>query len=162
MRARRIIGAVAVAAACLCVGGLATAEAQAATTCTWGGTPDAPTGTSTNSPGITNIPSPVPMKFKATGVLGGGCSGTFTFTGQMDAGSTCSVISFEGTAKGIPGVVRFVGNSVLGVAPARLYDREGNIVGSENAQFLNGANPADCLTPEGLTFTKFSSVIELF
>ena len=56
----------------------------------------------------------------------------------------------------------FVGNSVLGVAPARLYDEDGNLVGSENAQFLNGANPPDCLTPEGLTSTKFSSVIELF
>ena len=94
MRTRITIGAITLAAAYLCAGGLATAEAGAAATCTWGGTPDAPTGTSTNSPGITNIPSPVPMKFKATGVLGGDCSGTFTFTGQMDAGSTCALISF--------------------------------------------------------------------
>jgi hypothetical protein len=104
------------------------------------------------------------MSFYATGVLAGdpGCKGKFTFTGQMDAGSTCAAISFEGTAKGLPGIVRFAGVSVLGFAPARLYDKAGNVVGSENAQFYNNAPFTDCNTPEGFTHGTFSSVIELF
>jgi hypothetical protein len=49
------------------------------------------------------------------------------------------LVSFHGTAKGLPSVARFDGVSALGLAPARLYDRAGDVVGSENAQFLNNA-----------------------
>jgi hypothetical protein len=165
MRIRLTIGAFTVATALLVLSaGVGSASAQAATTCTWGGTPAAPTGTTTNSPGLTNFPSPVPLKFYATGVLAGdaGCTGKFSFTGQMDAGATCGLISFHGTAKGLPGVVRFAGVSALGLAPARLYDKADTVVGSENAQFLNNAPFTDCNTPQGFTSGTFSSVIELF
>jgi hypothetical protein len=162
MRFRAMMGVVAVAVSLVAAAGGA-ASAQAAMTCTWGGTPAAPTGWTTNSPGLTNFPSPVPVKFYATGVLAGdaGCDGKFTFTGQVDAGSTCGLVSFHGAAKGLPGVVRFAGVSALGLAPARLYDRAGDIVGSENAQFLNNAPFTDCDTPQGFTEGTFSSVIEL-
>jgi hypothetical protein len=45
---------------------------------------------------------------------------------------------------------------------ARLYDGDGNVVGSENAQFLTNSNLTDCSSPQGLTRVMFSSVIELF
>jgi hypothetical protein len=135
--------------------------ARAARTCTWGGTPDAPTGVTSNDPGLTDLPAAAPLSFRATGVLGGGCSGRFTFTGVMDAGSTCGLVSFHGTARGLPGVARFAGVSIAGFAPARLYDRAGNVVGSENAQFLTGSDVAACNTPQGMTGNRFSSVIEL-
>ena len=137
------------------------AAAQGARTCTWGGTPAAPTGVSVSDP-LTNLPSAEPLRFSATGVLAGDCRGTFTFTGLMGAGSSCGAISFEGIARGLPGVRRFAGQSVAGVAPARLYDRHGNVVGSENAQFLTNSNFTDCSTPAGLTRVQFSSVIELW
>jgi hypothetical protein len=79
----------------------------------------------------------------------------------MDAGTTCGLISFHGVAKGLPGVARFAGVSIGGVAPARLYDRAGHVVGSENAQFLTNAPFSECMTPEGLERNNFSSVIEL-
>jgi hypothetical protein len=79
----------------------------------------------------------------------------------MDAGTSCGFIAFHGVARGIPGVARFAGVSVAGVAPARLYDRAGNVVGSENAQFLTNAPFSDCMTPAGLERNNFSSVIEL-
>ena len=79
MRLRAIIITTAVAAAFLAAGGGA-ASAQAAKTCTWAGTPDAPTGTFTVRPGVTSLPSSGPLKFMATGVLAGDCSGTMTFT----------------------------------------------------------------------------------
>jgi hypothetical protein len=140
----------------------ASAPAEAATrTCTWGGTPLAPTGSTTNSPGITNTPSSGPLEFHATGRLAGDCRGRLIFDGVMDTGTTCGAISFHGVTRGLPGVARFAGVSVAGVAPARLYDRAGNIVGSENAQFLTGAAFSACLTPAGLRGTPFSSVIEL-
>jgi hypothetical protein len=70
--------------------------------------------------------------------------------------------SAQGSARGLPGVARFAGVSAAGIAPARLYDRAGRVVGSENAQFLTGTNVMDCNTPAGLTRNHFSSVIELF
>jgi len=79
----------------------------------------------------------------------------------MDAGSTCGLVTFHGRARGLPGVARFAGVSVGGFAPARLYDEDGNVVGSENAQFLTGADIADCNTPEGMTGNHFSSVVTL-
>lgn len=153
MRFRAMMCSVAIGAVSMVSAAGGTASAQAATTCTWGGTPVAPTGWTTNSPGLTNFPSPVAIEFYATGVLAGdaGCSGKFTFTGQVDADSTCGLVSFHGTAKGLPGVARFDGVSALGLAPARLYDRAGAVVGSENAQFLNNAPFTDCNTPEGFT-----------
>jgi hypothetical protein len=165
MRFRTMIGVMAVAAASLVAAGGDAASAQAAATCTWGGTPAAPTGTVTMTPGVTNTPSIGPLDFKATGELAGGCSGQFTFVGQMDAGATCSFSTFQGTAKGLPGVRRFAGVAPLGILPARLYDKDGNIVGSENAQVDtvdNAPHFTDCNTPGGFTGGNFSSVIELF
>lgn len=165
MRLRAIIGAAAIAAVLMAAGGASTA--QAAATCTWAGTPDAPTGTFTVNPGLTDIPSPGPLKFMATGELGGQCSGNMTFVGQLDAGATCAFAEFEGTVKGLSGVARFWGKGSL-LVPSVLYDRAGNVVGSENAQILTETNfqhTADCTTPEGFTGgwpAMFSSVIELF
>jgi hypothetical protein len=104
------------------------------------------------------------MAFRATGQLGGGrgCRGKFSFVGQMNAGSTCALVSFQGRAKGIRGVNRFAGASGAGAAPARLYDRRGNVVGSENAQFLTGSDVSSCNTSQGMTENRFSSVIVLF
>jgi len=158
MRLHTTLAAAALATAALAGAG----SAQAATTCTWGGTPASPTGVTTNDPGLTNTPSPVPLSFRATGVLGGDCHGRFTFSGVMNAGSTCGFVTFQGTASGVPGVARFAGVSIGGFAPARLYDRAGTIVGSEDAQFLTGSDVMSCGTPEGMTGNHFSSVIELF
>jgi hypothetical protein len=85
-----------------------------------------------------------------------------TFTGEMSTGSTCGLISFEAVVKGLPGVARVAGQSGAGVAPARLYGRSGNVVGSENAQFLTNAPFTACDSPEGFTSGNFSSVVELF
>jgi hypothetical protein len=141
--------------------------AHAATTCTWGGTPAAPTGHVVMTPGVTNTPSIGPIDFTATGVLegGAGCDGQFTFHGQMDAGATCAFATFEGDAMGLPGVKRFAGTAPVGILPARLYDKDGNVVGSENAQvdtLANAPNFPNCNTPEGFSEGNFSSVIELF
>jgi hypothetical protein len=158
------VGAAAAALACLAWAGGAATSAQASSTCTWGGTPAAPTGVFTVSPGVTNIPSSGPSDFTATGHLGGACSGYLTFKGQIGAGATCSDGIFGGTATGLPGVVRFEGFDLTGVAPSRLYDRAGNLVGSENAQLLTTDNApfTACSTPEGFTKGSFSSVSELF
>src|SRR3954464_5786491 len=110
--------------------GLWAPGAHAAATCTWGGTAAAPTGTTTIHPGLTNTPAPGPMWFRATGALAGDppSAGRFTFTGVMNAGSTCGRGAFQGVARGLPGVARFEGTSVAGVARRRLDDRDGNIV----------------------------------
>jgi hypothetical protein len=79
----------------------------------------------------------------------------------VNPGSSCALVTFQGRARGMHGVARFAGASGAGAAPARLYDRHGAVVGSENAQFLTGANVADCNTPEGMTGNHFSSVIVL-
>jgi len=142
--------------------GVASAQALGPRTCTWGGTPVAPTGQNRQTPGATNTPAPRPGHFRATGALGGDCTGTLTFIGQEDAGATCGLISFHGIARGLPGVVRFAGVSAGGIAPARLYDQAGHVVGSENAQFLSNANAVSaCNSAQGLTHNNFSSVIEL-
>jgi hypothetical protein len=136
------------------------------TVCTWGGTADAPTGTFTISPGLTNDPLAEPAVFKATGQLAGGpgCAGTLTYDGQIDAGGTCSENTFQGRAKGIRGVTRFEGVGAGPLGPARLYDRKGNVVGSENANVTTADNVPhflDCNTPNGFTGGTFSSVIVL-
>jgi hypothetical protein len=142
-------------------------SAQAATTCTWGGTPAAPTGSVVMTPGVTNTPSIAPIDFTATGVLAGGagCNGQFTFHGQMNTGATCALSTFEGSAMGLPDVKRFAGVAPVGILPAQLYDGDGNVVGSENAQvdtLANAPNVPNCNTPEGFSEGNFSSVIELF
>jgi hypothetical protein len=66
---------------------------------------------------------------------------------------------------GLPGVKRFAGAAPVGILPARLYDKGGNIVGSENAQvdtLANAPSFPNCNTPEGFGEWNFSSVIELF
>jgi hypothetical protein len=168
MRVRAIVGVLLAAGALMALAAGGVAPAQAATTCTWGGTPAEPTGWVEMSPGPTNTPSTGPIDFKATGVLegGNGCNGQqFTFIGQMDTGATCAFSTFHGTAMGLAGVKTFAGIGPVGILPARLYDKDGNVVASENAQVLtlaNAPNFPNCNTPEGFTEGSFSSVIELF
>lgn len=159
-----ITSATAIVATSLALCGFGVSAAQASTTCTWGGTPAEPTGTLEFNPGITNTAASEPGRLIATGPLGGGCSGTLTFKGS--AGGTCAYGFGEGIAKGLPGVARWTAEVFAGVAPALLYNNRGELVGSENAQFVtNVAGEQDpltaCNTPEGLTHGKFSSVIEL-
>jgi hypothetical protein len=164
MRLRSFAALATLAGAALLAVGADAASTGRSGTCTWGGAAPAPAGITTIHPGITNDPAPRPIAFRATGRLGGapGCRGTFRFSGQMNAGSTCGLITFQGRTRGLRGVARFAGVSVGGVAPARLYDKAGNVVGSENAQFLTGSNVSDCQTPTGMTRNRFSSVIVLF
>jgi hypothetical protein len=143
------------------------ASAEANTTCTWGGTPAAPTGMFTVRPGITNTPAPEPLKFQATGVLDGGgrCTGTMTFAGQVNAGSTCLYASFEGTVKGLPGVTRFWGEGNAFVHEF-LYDKDGNLVGTDEPLVAPPAadDPLyiNCNSPQGETDLAFSAIVELF
>jgi hypothetical protein len=173
MRAR--LAATAIAALALAT--LPAAAGRAAQTrgtlvCTWGGTPDAPTGVFTTSPGITNTPSTGPVEFTAAGDLGGneGCTGRLTFRGVLDPGTSCLVaMPFHATATGFP-PIRYAEGSVgpLGTAPVVLYDSDGNAVGSEQAQFLtatvdHGGQPvSDCNRPEGLTRAYWSDTLELY
>ena len=136
----------------------------AGTTCTWGGTPLAPTGRFTITPGVTNTPLAEPARFFVTGDLAGepGCGGTLTYIGQIDAGGTCSVATFEGKADGIPGVSSFAGIGIGPFGPARLYDKDGKVVASENADLNtvdNIPHYMDCGTRQGFTGGNFSSVI---
>lgn len=157
--------AMAAAAAILAPAGGGASAAQA-TVCTWGGTPVEPTGRFTLSPGLTNIPSPEPLRLKATGELGGGagCAGKVTFLGEANAGSTCAVTSFEGVVNGLPGVARFWGPGLFGVVNELLYDKDGNVVGADQPQVLTEENApfTECSTPEGFSEGNFSSIIELF
>jgi hypothetical protein len=163
--------ALAVAAAALSAGWNAPIAGAAPTRpllCTWGGTPAAPTGEFTISPGLTNLPSAGPLAFRATGVLGGGgeCTGRVTFVGIIQPGATCSALVFEGRVKGLPGVARFYGPGIGGLVHEFLYDKHGNIVGADQPQALTQdeqhSRITDCATPEGFTHGRFSSVIELW
>jgi hypothetical protein len=156
--------------ACVVVALAAAGPAQgAARTCTWAGTPAAPTGTFTVSPGVTNTPSAGPLRFVATGRLGGGagCHGTVTFAGQLDAGATCPYSTFEGRVLGLPGVERYAGRGSLDV-PSMLYDRAGRLVGVENANIMTQTNlvrTLDCSMPGGFRGgwpAMFSSVVRVF
>jgi hypothetical protein len=105
MRLRAIIAAATAAGALAVAGGFGSAAAEAATTtCTWGGTPANPTGwfEFTGRQGITNTPSSQALPFKATGPLGGGCTGTFTYKGEVNALSTCAWGTFEATRAAFP------------------------------------------------------------
>jgi hypothetical protein len=166
-----MISAMAAAAALMALAAGGAGSAQAATTCTWGGTPLAPTGVITFSPGVTNTPSTGPIQFKATGPLGGeGCSGQLTFTGYIDPGTTCAVNApFHAKAAGLPPVKWAQAQAgVAGSQPVLLYDADGNVVGSEQAQFLttavNQSDPAymSCGAAEGLTRATWSDTVELF
>ena len=166
MRSRLVIAGLLVALASVLVpASVGVARASTApTVCTWAGTVDAPTGTFTITPGATNTPSTGPLVIRATGRLGGGCRGTLTYDGQIDAGSTCAAATFHGRATGMPGVTRFAGIGLASFAPARLYDAEGNVVGSENANLNTAENIphfTDCNTPEGFRGGNFNSVIVL-
>ena len=137
--------------------------------CTWGGTPDNPTGLVTFDPGITNTPSPGPIATRAVGRLEGpGCHGTMIFDGIGRPGGTCHHVVFEGPVHGVPGVVRLFGPGVGPQVHEFLYDREGNIVGSDQPlvkAFGNSApdsNALDCSTPEGFRRAPFSSTVELY
>ena len=169
MRPRAIVAVTAIAAASLVAGGWGAASAQADTTCTWGGTPAEPTGRVwSTGQGPTNTPSTEPLHFIATGPLAGGCSGTPTYDGYQATGSTCAFSPFEATAAGLPGVVRAAGDDLVGLVPALLYGKSGNVVGSENPQVLTSGTEEknfgfmSCNSPEGFKEGHFSSVIELF
>jgi hypothetical protein len=153
--------------ACTLVALWVMAPANAAAVCTWAGTPAAPSGTFTIKPGVTNTPAAQPLKFFATGPLDGDdpCSGTMVFDGFVGAGSTCAFSTFEGKVKGLSGVRSFKGAGGL-YAPSVLFDKAGNVVGSEHPQIATGVGSgselSDCSTAEGFTNGSFSSVIQLF
>jgi hypothetical protein len=167
LRFNAITGITALASACLIMAVGASAPAQATTTCTWGGTPDAPTGRFTVSPGLTNTPAPEALKFAATGVLDGGgrCTGRMTLAGQVNAGSSCLYASFQGTVKGVPGVATFWGEGNV-LVHEFLYDKNGNLVGTDEPSV--GPPPADdplyinCNSVEGETDLSFSALVVLF
>jgi hypothetical protein len=172
MRSQTKIGIVALVAG-LVFAGVGSSSAQASTICTWGGTPDAPTGLATFSPGVTNTPSTGPVQFTATGELAGGagCTGKLTFTGYADTGVTCAANTpLHAKAMGFPPIKRVEAlPGALGSQPVLLYDEHDNLVGSEQAQFLTAAatDPTDpgymaCNTPEGLTSANWSDTLELF
>jgi hypothetical protein len=161
---------VAATAICALTAPTAASASQGETICTWGGTPAAPTGIITFSPGVTNTPSTGPTQFTATGQLGGsGCNGKLTFTGSLEPGNSCAVAApFHAKATGLPPVVRAESQPGLaGTAPVLLYDAAGNVVGSEQAQFLttiaDESDPGfmDCGTPGGLTEAFWSDTVEL-
>ena len=160
--------ACAVASALALAGGAA--SAQAATRCTWGGTPDNPTGTIRfYHRGLTNTPSPTAIKFRATGVVEGGgpCHGqTVTFDGQADAGSSCVAgVPFEGRVIGLPGVAWLWGKGVGPVVRELDYDANGNLVGSDQAIVNPPKNDplfTGCGTPQGIRTGVFSGEWDLF
>jgi len=144
-------------ASALALAGGAT-SAQAATRCTWGGTPANPTGTISFDPGLTQFPAPFALKFEATGVVEGGgpCHGQrVTFAGQADAGSSCTGgVGFEGRVIGLPGVAWLWGRGVLNVVRELDYDNNGNLVGSDQAIVRPPKDDptfSACNTPQGFT-----------
>src|SRR5436309_15455865 len=125
MRSRVLVLAIA-ATAISCLAATANASAsQGDTFCTWGGTPVAPTGRITFSPGVTNTPSTGLTQFTATGELAGpGCTGKLTFMGYLEPGSNCGVAApFHAQAIGLPPVTSAESQPGLaGTAPVLLYD----------------------------------------
>jgi len=163
---RLAIACAVTAAAYLVVVCSAAPPAHAATVCTWGGTTLEPTGVFTIHPGITNTPASEPLYAKAVGTLGGGasCNGKVTYTGEFDPGSTCSVFTLHGTVSGLPGVARFWGGGSA-ISVDLLYDKFGNVVGSDQPDLVTAANvlgSTACNTPEGFTKGQLSFDIELF
>jgi hypothetical protein len=150
----------------LAVAGVAP-PAQAATRCTWGGTPDNPTGHISVDPGITQMPAPFALKFRAWGPVEGGgpCHGqTVTFAGQMDAGSSCGGgVGFEGRVIGLPGVAWLWGRGVGPFVRELDYDANGNLVGSDQAIATSKTDPlfTSCNTPQGFRNGLFSGEWDL-
>ena len=138
--------------------------------CTWGGTPDDPTGIVTFDPGITNTPSAGPIATHAWGPLEGpGCHGTMIFDGAGRPGASClSGVIFEGSVHGVPGVTRLFGPGIGPAVHEFLYDRDGNVVGSDQPlvkTFGNSppnSNAMDCNTPDGVRQLPFSSTVEFY
>ena len=157
------------AAVLVCAAASASPAAAAQVTCTWGGTPDAPTGTFTVTPGVTLLPSAQPLQFTATGQLAGGpgCHGTMVFDGRLEAGATCQFSVFDGAVRGLPGVAGFYGTGSL-LVPSRLFDRTGSVVGVENAEVEAQSNmmrTLNCASPGGFTGgwpDMFSSVLTVW
>ncbi len=148
--------------------------AQAATRCTWGGTPDNPTGTIqwVGDQGNTITPMPTSRKFVAKGVVEGGgpCHGQLvTFSGQSDAGSSCAQTKFEGRVIGLPGVASLWGDGVGTVVRELDYDSNGNLVGSDQAIATTPNNDPQavlpdvlsCGTPHGFKSGAFSGEFDL-
>ena len=145
-----------------------TAPAQAAARCTWGGTPDNPTGRIYFDPGITDIPAPFALKFRAVGVVEGSgpCHGQeVTFAGQADAGSSCAGgVGFEGRVIGLPGVAWAWGRGVGTVVRELDYDKHGNLVGADQAIATGPKGDplfTGCNTPQGVTSGFFSGEFDL-
>jgi hypothetical protein len=144
------------------------AKAQAETVCQWGGTLTEPTGTLSITPGVTNFPAPTALKFVPTGALTGSdqrCYGQqMKWIGQLDAGSSCLFASFEGTIKGLAGVTSFWGRGNI-LVPSYLYDKDGNLVGVENANIITQDNVSrynNCNAPDGFNYANFNSTVVLF
>jgi hypothetical protein len=135
------------------------------TFCTWGGTPAAPTGYVTLTPGIRQfVPASEPLKLYVSGELAGGagCEGKMVFKGVAEAGATCGEVIFDGKVYGVPGVDHFYGPGIGGVVYENLYDREGRIVGADQPLVLSPSAVQDCQTPEGFTHGAFSSTVEFY
>ena len=137
--------------------------------CDWGGTPAAPTGVLSIDRGLTLTPSAVATRFTATGALvgGGRCTGSMTFRGWIDAGSTCAKTHFHGRVEGLHGVATFRGPGVGILVHEFLYDQRGNIVGADQP-LVQVPQPEpydhaqDCATAQGFRRGVFSSRIELW
>lgn len=164
----RVRIAMAIVATTAALGAAPSAHAAKPKTCTWAGTPLAPTGVFWITPGITDTPSSGPLKFVATGQLAGrGCHGTMKFVGRLDAGATCPESTFRGRVEGLRGVRSYLGHGSLDV-PSQLFDRKGRFVGVENANIMTqstSSHATDCETPQGFVGgfpAMFSSVVTLF
>jgi hypothetical protein len=166
MKRRAMIGLI--LAVCLAASFSAAAPERRVQICTWGGTPTAPTGEVTLTPGVNLTPSAEPLKLHATGPLTGGgrCKGTMTFDGVAEAGATCAHTMFDGKVRGLPGVARFRGPGIANLVHEFLYDRNGNIVGADQPVLLlqddEHSQAEDCATPEGFTHAVFSATVELW
>src|SRR2546423_15690641 len=123
MTVRSTVFALVTATTAICFFGTAgsASAGQGETVCTWGGTPAAPTGVATFSPGITNTPSTGPIQFTATGVLAGsGCTGKLTYTRYFEPGHTCALnTAVHAPVPGPPRLVPVPGQAgAAGTAPA--------------------------------------------
>ena len=160
------------AALAMCLASVAAAKADsppARRLCTWGGTPDHPTGIVTFDPGITDPPSAGPIATHAWGPLEvPGCHGTMTFDGFGRAGASCQSVIFEGPVHGLPGVTRLFGPGIGPQVQEFLYDRDGNVVGSDQplVKAVGNSPPdnnaPDCNTSEGFQRSPFSSTVEFY
>jgi hypothetical protein len=91
------------------------------------------------------------------------------FDGIARSGAGClSGTIFEGPVYGVPGVTRLFGPGWGPQVEEFLYDRQGNIVGSDQP-LVKGfgntgqdSNGLDCSTPEGFQRGPFSSTVELY